>query len=103
MKNLLTLNSERYTSHFDIERKLGQCCIQNHCIAVKHELHFAKTCLFLWRPSRYLHNSVYIKRCIFRQISTQREKKNVYFLLHIHVNQTTIENMVVLCIIGRVP
>ena len=57
MKILLTLDMERYTSSFDIGGKLGHCCIQNHCIAGKHELHFVKTCLFLRRPSRYLQNS----------------------------------------------
>ena len=39
VKFLLTIDSERYTSLFDIGRKLGQCCIQNHRIAGKHELH----------------------------------------------------------------
>ena len=27
VKTLLTLDSERYTTNFDIGRKLGQCCI----------------------------------------------------------------------------
>ena len=47
VKSLLTLDTERDTSNFDIGGKLGQCCILNHCIAGKHELHFVKTCLFL--------------------------------------------------------
>ena len=62
VKILLTLDTERYRSNFDIGGKLGHCYI-NQCIAGKHELHFVKTCLFLPRPSRYLQNSEYTKRC----------------------------------------
>ena len=58
LKILLSLDSETYISHFDLGRKLGQCCIQNHCIAGKHGLIFVKTCLFIRRPSRYIIPSI---------------------------------------------
>ena len=94
MKILLILDSERYTctSHFDIGRKLGQCCIQiavmqvsMNCISSKHACFYGG----LVDP----HIILSIKRCIFRQISKAQKKimalngkTNVEFLLHIRVN-----------------
>ena len=48
---LLTLEPESYTIYFDMGRKFGHACVQSNCIADMHTLNFAKTGMYLRKPS----------------------------------------------------
>ena len=104
---LLTLASERYTFYFDIGRNPGHVCKYYNCNTDMHTLHFARTRMFLWRPSWYLTIPKYIKT-LFIQVKSlkgkknaQNRKQNVSFLMRSCINDVIRYTQVVFCLRER--